>query len=60
MFEKFVQLVQDASPEELKEVALQGLTLAAILAVGILTANTKKYPEEIRRPGDPVAWPWSK
>ena len=58
MFEKFVQLVKDASPEELKDVALKGLAMAAILAVGILTHNTKKYPEEIRRPGDPIARPW--
>lgn len=45
-----------------------GATLAgyviggAIVALGIWQAfqPVKKYPEEIRRPGDPIAWPWGK
>lgn len=33
----------------------------AVLALGIWHAAhpPKKYPEEIRRPGDPIAWPWN-
>ena len=37
-----------------------GVTFAASIACLIVLKDVQKDPIEIRRPGDPVAWPWSK
>ena len=60
LFQELVKKIQAASPEEIKDAAITVGIAGAAIAWALWTNEWQKTPEEIRRPGDPVVWPWSK